>query len=134
MAGKVGDRFNEVFDIEMAGWCYGIERYPGEIFSGLVHAVIKELRGSFKVAIQHNYVFNVLLLAKNYSKAAKYLVHEKEIVFSILAQFPNPADLNEEAQFTMAQIIDQVEQQYGGALQRLQRRWNFENQNARRAA
>ena len=127
---KVKDRYNEIFDIEMDGWCYGIEKYPGEIFAGLVHAIVRELRPSFKAAMEHLYAFDVIALSRKLSKAAKYLVHEKEIAFSILAQFPHPSAIPEESQFVMAQIIDQVEQEYGGALERLQRRWSYEKRKA----
>ena len=136
---NLDDHFNEVFEIEMEGWCYGIEQYPGEIFPGLVHAIVKELSPSFKAAFEHGYVFDILVLAEKFSRAAKYLVHTKEITFSILAQFPNPNKLSEDAQFAMAQVIDQVEQEHGGALSRLTRKWEHENANvpgsaARRAA
>ena len=130
----VKDRFNEVFDIEMDGWCYGIEKYPGEIFPGLVHAVIRELTPSFKAAFEHRYTFDVIGLSRKISKAAKYLVHEKEITFSILAQFPHPATLSEEGQFAMGNIIDRVEQEYGGALERLERKWNFEKKKLHKSA
>lgn len=132
--GQVKDRFNEVFDIEMDGWCYGIEKYPGEIFPGLVHAVVRELAASFKAAMEHGYVFDIIAISRKISKAAKYLVHEKEVTFSVLAQFPHPSTLSEEAQFVMAQIIDRVEQEYGGALERLQRKWSFEKKKLHEAA
>ncbi|MGI6524219.1 MAG: hypothetical protein ACOX2O_02855 [Bdellovibrionota bacterium] len=121
---QVKNRFNEVFDIEMDGMCYGIEKYPGEIFPGLVHALIKELSISLKLAVENYYPFDIIALAKKMSKAAKYLVNEKEITFSILAYLPHPNTLDEDGQFTLAQIIDQVEQTYGGALERLQRKWS----------
>ena len=123
---EVKNNFNEIFSIEMEGWCYGIQNYPGELFPGLVHAVVRELKPSFKAAIQHYMVFDILRTAKKISRAAKYLVHEKEIVFSILAQLPNPSELDEDEQFVLAQIIDQAEQEYGGALERLQRKWAYE--------
>jgi hypothetical protein len=125
------NRFAEVFEIEMAGWCYGIEQYPGEIFPGLVHAVIRELSPAFKAAFEYGYVFDVIQLSDQLARAAKYLVHEKEICFSILAQFPNPAMLDEDAQFTMARVLDQAETQYGGILSRLLPKW--EAQNRKRA-
>lgn len=123
---EIIDRFDEIFAIEIEGWCYGIQNYPGEIFSGLIHAMVKELRPSLQAAIEHNVLFDILAISKKFSRAAKYLVHEKEIAFSILAQLPNPSDLDEDRQFIMAQIIDQVEQAYGGALDRLQRKWSYE--------
>jgi len=122
------DRFGEIFDIEMEGWCYGIEKYPGEIFPGLVHAIIRELADSFKMAIEHQYAFDVLTLSSKMSKAAKYLVHEKEIAFSILAYLPHPSLLTDAGQLTLAQVIDPVEEAYGGAIERLQRKWNAELQ------
>ena len=126
----VKDGYDEIFKIEMDGWCYGIQNYPGEIFAGLIHAVIKELAPGFRLAIEHNYVFNVLELSAKISKAAKYLVHEKEIAFSIMAQLPIPAELAEDQQFILAQIIDPVEQAYGGVIERLQRKWAPEKKKA----
>lgn len=123
---EVLNGYNRIFDIEMDGWCYGIEKYPGEIFPGLVHGVIRELGPSFVAGLEHNYVFDILELATKFSKAAKYLIHEKELAFSILAQFPPPSMLSEDGQFAMAQVIDQVEQKYGGALERLQRKWIYD--------
>lgn len=123
---QVKNKFDEIFEIEMEGWCYGVEHYPGEIFPGLIHAVVKELAPCFVAAFVHNYVFDILRLAEKLSKAAKYLVHEKEITFSILCQFPSPNTMDEDAQFIMAQVIDQVEQRYGGALSRLMRKWDYE--------
>jgi hypothetical protein len=57
---------------------------------------------------------------------SKYLVDEREITFSILSQLPNPATLGEDGQFVLGQIVDQVEQAYGGALERLERKWSTE--------
>lgn len=126
----VKDRYDEVFKIEMEGWCYGLSNYPGEIFPGLIHRVIKELGPSFQEAIEHHLVFNVIETAQKFSKAAKYLINEKEIAFSILSQLPNPVGLGEDEQFVLAQIIDQVERSYGGALERLQKKWGWERRQA----
>lgn len=126
----VKDRYDEVFKSEMEGWCYGISNFPGEIFPGLVHRVIKELAPSFREAVEHHLVFNVIETSQKFSKAAKYLIPDKEIAFSILSQLPNPTTLDEDAQFVMAQIIDQVERSYGGALERLQKKWGWEKRQA----
>jgi hypothetical protein len=127
---NVKDKFDEIFNIEMDGWCYGIQNYPGEIFPALIHAVVKELSLSFKNAIDNHYAFDIIDLSKRISQAAKFLIHEKEVAFSILAQLPNPSVLSEEGQYVLAQIIDQVEQSYGGAIERLQRKWQFEKKQA----
>ena len=131
---KVKEGYDEIFGVEIDGWCYGIQHYPGEIHSALVHRVIKDLTDSFKLAVEHNVIFNVLELAGRFSRAAKYLVPEREIAFAILAHLPNPASLDEEGQFVLAQIIDQVEQTYGNALEPLQRKWKFERELKRQAA
>lgn len=126
----VRDRYDEVFNVEVDGWCYGIQNYPGEVFPALVHSVVKELAPSFRTAIESNFVFDVLDISTRLSRAAKYLVDEREIAFSILSQLPCPHVLSEEAQFILAQVIDQVEQAYGGALDRLERKWNLEKRRA----
>jgi hypothetical protein len=126
----VRDRYDEVFNVEVEGWCYGITTYPGEVFPALVHSVVKELGPSFRTAIDCNVVFDVLDISTKLSRAAKYLVDEREIAFSILSQLPSPHLLGEEAQFVLAQIIDQIEQAYGGALTRLERKWTLEKRRA----
>lgn len=122
--------FEEIFKIEIEGWCYGIANYPGEIFPGLIHRVIKELGRSFRAALENNIAFDILDISMKLSKAAKYLIDEREICFSILAQFPHPSTFEDEAQFAMSRVIDQVEQAYGGALQRLEQKWALEKQAA----
>lgn len=121
------DRYDEVFEVEVDGWCYGITNYPGEVFPGLVHRIIQELADSFRAAIEHNVIFDILDVSLKFSRAAKYLVDEREICFSILAQLPNPKSLNEDAQFVLAQVIDQAEQAYGGAVERLEKKWALED-------
>jgi hypothetical protein len=120
---KVKDKFDEIFKVEIEAWCYGIATYPAEIFPALIHRVVKELGVTFREAIINHMAFDVIDVATKISKAGKYLVDEKEIAFSILAQLPNPNVLDEEGQYVLANVIDQVEQAYGGALERLQRRW-----------
>jgi len=127
---EVRDRYDEVFDFEIEGWCYGITNYPGEVHAALVHSVVKELAGSFRMAIECNVIFDVLDISMRLSRAAKYLVDEREIAFSILSQLPNPISLGEEGQFVLGQIVDQVEQSYGGALERLERKWSLERRRA----
>lgn len=125
---KVKDKYDEIFQIEMEGWAYGIANYPGEIFPELVFRVIQELEGSFLMAIKHYHAFNIIELSQLFSKAAKYLVHEQDIAFCILSLFPSPAKLGDmDAACVMGQIIDQVEQAHGGALERLEKKWKWES-------
>jgi|GEM_PF-666964 len=122
---EVKGNYDEVFSTELEGWCYGLSNFPGEIFTGLVHRVVTELQPLFCNAIRNNLVFNLSEVARKISKAAKYLVPEKEIAFSILAQIPDPKNFDEDGQYVIAMIIDQAEESYGGALDRMQRRWNL---------
>ncbi len=129
--GEVKDRFNEIFEVEIDGWCYGLTHFPGEVHAALVHRVIKELGQSFRDAVDHHFAFNVLELSTRISRAAKYLVPEREAAFAILYQLPNPNDFGEEGQFVIAQLVDQVEQAYGGALEKIQRKWAWELEKAK---
>ena len=128
---KVKNHFDEIFEVEIDGWCYGITHFPGEVHAALVHRVIKELATSFKDAVNNHFVFNVVDLSTRISRAAKYLVPEKEVAFAILYQLPAPAEFDEEGQFVIAQLVDQVEQAYGGALEKVQKKWQWESEKAR---
>lgn len=124
---SVKDKYDEVFQIEMEGWAYGISNYPGEIFPELVFRVIRELEQSFISAVKHHYVFDIIGISSMFSRAAKYLVHEKDICFCILSLIPPPPQFDEDGQFVMAQIIDKVEQAHGGALERLEKKWKWQD-------
>ena len=115
--------YEEVFQVEIDGWCYGIENYPGEFYPNLVHIIIREMKPMLKGVLEKGVVFNIIQIAEKLAKASKYRVHEKELAFSILAQLPNPSELSEDGQFAMAQVLDKVEQVYEGVLERLERRW-----------
>ena len=128
---EVKHSFNEIFDVEVDGWCYGLTHFPGEIHPAIVFRVIKELSLAFNEAVKAHYVFNVLDLALKLSRSAKYLVGEREIAFAILAELPNPLELSEEEQFIVAQIVDQVEQAYGGVVERLTRKWRQDHERVR---
>ena len=119
------DRYSEIFAIEIEGWCYGIEHYPGEVHPALVHRIIKELGESFRMAISHGVEFNVIELAGKISKAAKYLLPERDVALSVLSQLPCPTGLNEQETQTLHAIVLNVDSVYPGTLQRLQRKWEL---------
>ena len=122
----IRDNYNEVFQQEIDSYTEGLENYPGEIFPELVFRVVRELEESFVTAINHNYIFDVLVLARQIARAAKFLVHEKDIAFCILSVLPPPSAFNEEGQYTLAQIIDQLEKAHGNAIERLEKKWRWE--------
>lgn len=119
------NRYDEVFQIEMDGWCFGITNYPGEVSAQIVHRIVRELASSFQAAIAHNVVFDILDLSSKFSVAARCLVHEHEIAFAIMAQLPNPANLHEDQQVVLGMVIDKVEQKYPGALDTFYKRWQI---------
>jgi hypothetical protein len=121
----VKNRYDEVFEIEIDGWCFGLTNYPGEISAPVVHRIIRELATSFQSAIDHNVVFNIIQIAGKFSEAARFLIHEQEIAMAIVAQLPNPATLLEEQQCVLGLVIDQVEQAYPGALESFYKRWQI---------
>jgi hypothetical protein len=121
----VKNRYDEVFDIEIDGWVFGLTNYPGEVSAPVVHRIIRELSTSFYAAIEHNVVFNILEIAGKFSEASRFLIHEQEIALAIVAQLPNPANLMEEQQCVLGLVIDQVEQAYPGALENFYRRWQI---------
>jgi hypothetical protein len=121
----VKDRYDEVFEIEIDGWIFGLTNYPGEISTRIVHRLVRELASSFLAAIEHNVVFNILAIAQKISEASRFRIHEQEIAMAIVAQLPNPATLLEEQQCVLGMIIDQVEQAYPGALSSFYNRWRI---------
>jgi hypothetical protein len=121
----VKDRYDEIFEIEIDGWMFGLANYPGEVSPQVIHRIIRELATSFHLAIEHNVVFNVLQIANRFSEAARFLVHEQEIAMAIIAQLPNPATLEEDQQVVLGLVIDQVEQAYPGALASFYNRWKI---------
>lgn len=121
----------EIFWLVIDGWAYGIKQYPGEIYPELVYRVVKELSEEFRLAIQHNIVFDIITIVQKFASAAKFQVDEKELAFNILARLPSPNELKTEDQlYTLAQTIDIVEKVYPGAISRLEKKWGLSHQQA----
>ena len=120
----VKDGYDEIFELEVEALCYALTNYPGEIFDALFYLCLNDLRDSFKTAIESNVFFDILDVSTRLSRAAKYLIHERDIAFEILNLFPSPANLTEDAQFVIAQLVDQVEQAYGGAIDFVENKWS----------
>lgn len=121
----VKERYDEIFQIELDGWCFGITNYPGEISPNIIHRIVRELAASLQAAIEHNVAFNILEISEKISLATRGRVHTKEIALAMIAQLPNPAILQEEQQCVLGVIIDTVDRQYTGALESFYRRWNL---------
>ena len=126
--------FHISFEIELDCWLYGVSNYPGEMHKGLIHSVLREMLILWQDAISSCYPFSITEVAHKFSKAAKYVIGEQEIAFCILALLPHPTQLSEEQQFTLGMIIDQVENSYGGAIERMEKRWKVVKPTATRNA
>ena len=112
------------FDTEIQAWCYGLEKYPGEVYPALVHAVIKEMSPHFLLAVKKGIVFDPAKIAERICQSARYLVHDKEVVFSILARLPKPDSLHSQAEVaTLTEIVKEAEKTYEGTIERMKKRW-----------
>ena len=60
--------YEQVFNIEVDGWCYGIANYPGEIYPGLVHLVIREVAPTLKIVIEKGVVYDIVDISRKISQ------------------------------------------------------------------
>ena len=120
---KPKEGYEQVFQIEIDGWCHGLAGYMGKVTAPMVHRVIRELAISFEAAIKHFIVFDAIKVSEKISTAAQGVVSEKEVAFAILMLLPRPAVLDDEAQCVLALVIDQIERKYGGAIDRFENRF-----------
>ena len=104
----VRNKYEEVFRHELESYTEALENYPGEIFPELVFRTVRELESSFIEAIHNCYAFDVLTVARQIARAAKFLVHEKDIAFCILSVLPSPSKFEEDSQFILGQLVYQV--------------------------
>ncbi len=123
--------YDEIFAIEIECWCHGLRTFEGTITRGLVHRVIRDLAPVIRGAILHDHIFNLVETAEQLSQACKRVCDLREIAFSLLLQLPPPFDLEEGAQFILAQIIDQAEQAFGPVLLILEEEWRSRRPAAR---
>lgn len=121
-----GQRYASVFPVELECWCFGISNFPGQLYPKLIHRVIKEMSPTFRGAIDNGYVFDIFDTAKKIFASSAGIVPERQIIFSILANLPLAAELEEESLFILAQIIDQVENAYGGVVEQMEELWRRE--------
>lgn len=126
ITGEAGQRYASVYPIEIECWCFGISNFPGQLYPKLIHRVIKEMSPTFRAAIDNGYIFDVFDTAKKIYSASAGIVQEKQIVFAMLANLPLAFELEEESQYILAQIIDQVEVVYGGVVEQMEELWRRE--------
>ena len=116
----------EILSTEIDAWCYAIEHHVGEVTPALIFRSLRALSPSFEDAINCGVSFDVLEIAKKFSRASRSLVATKEIAMSLMFNLPNPRELSEEGQYVVAGKIDLVEQSIGGVLEAMQKRWAWQ--------
>lgn len=121
---RAKDGYDEIFSIEIECWCHGLKQFNGTITPGLMHRVISELAPIIRGAILHDHIFNLLEISEQLSQACKRVCDVREVAFSLLLQLPAPIGLEENAQFILAQIIDQAERTFGPVLFLLEEEWH----------
>lgn len=119
-------RYAKIFDNELQYWIQGLTDYQGEVFPGLVHGVIQKLKPLVQGALKNGYRFDVFKIASDFSKAAKYLIHEQEVAYGIVTLFPPPEELPSAGQELMFEMIKSVEREYGPLLHRLEGKWEYD--------
>ena len=120
----MSNSYGEIFELELDCWCAGLERVQEPIDRSVLHQVIKEFSPVLREAIEHSYVCDIVATANQLVTSAKLKSIEKEIAFYILAQLPSPAELTHTQSVILEQIVDTVEQKYGGARKRLEKKWS----------
>ncbi len=120
--------FSELLKIELEGWCYGIANYPGEITAPIIHRIIEELQPSLLRAMEEGVEIDFYKLASKISQAAKYIVDEREIVTSLLMNFPNPKYLSPTVKDYFEKALDKVSKVFPEVIQILEMKWRFDEE------
>ena len=115
----------KTFDNEIESWCYGLRNYPGEIYTELISALFDEIAPSFHEMIKTGQPFNVLEIAEKFVEASHYIIDHYTITKLICQKFPNPNNLTDmDMLYTIAQMLDEIEKQYVGFQEVMERFWN----------
>jgi hypothetical protein len=121
--------FSEIFEIELKCWFFGVSHTSEKVNQKVLHQVIKEMAPLFREAIEHNYVFSISEVSKRLIEAGKCKASEKEIAFSILSELPTPSELLKDQYETLKKIVQKAENVYGGAFDRLSKKWTTATKN-----
>jgi hypothetical protein len=116
--------FSEIFEIELKCWCFGVSHTSEKVNQKVLHQVIKEMAPLFREAIEHDFVFSISEISRRLIEAGKCKASEKEIAFSMLSVLPTPSELVKNQNETLKKIVQKVEDTYGGAFDRLSKKWN----------
>jgi hypothetical protein len=110
---------------EIDEMCLALKSYPGEIYFDLPFYVVAGHAGMFKEAIEQGLALDVLDLSVQLTKAAKYLVHEKDVTTFIYVNLPPAASIAPTKRPFLTRIVDQIEEQYSGSIEEHARAMGF---------
>lgn len=120
--------FSQIYNVELECWCYGISNTTEKVDHRVLHQVIKSFAPVIREAIENLYVIDVVDTAKRLVESGKCKPSEqKEIAFYILSILPTPCELTKEQNDVLIHIVNQVEDVYVGAFQRLEKKWKATN-------
>ncbi len=97
--------YAEIFPIEIEGWCSGIASYPGMVSSLTVKRVISQLQPSLLLAVQSNFQFDIVAIARQFAFAGKGVVSEKQVIEWLVEVLPSPKELNEDGLYLVANVL-----------------------------
>jgi hypothetical protein len=118
--------YEDEFELEVKSWCYGLSKVEGQIIPAVIYKIVKELAVPFERAIREGYAFDIIEIAEAFYKASRRAVTLKELVFNILVNLPFPLTLDDHAKFVFTAVVTNVEKGYGGAVERLKRKWQID--------
>lgn len=128
----IGTYTQDIFDLEIQAWCYGLKNYPGEIYTDLVAAVLDEVAPCFKEALKSKLQISVIDIADKFVEASHYIVDHYTITKLICQKFPNPNDLADDMDelYLIANILDEIEGRYVGFHTVMENYWANNSQSA----
>lgn len=128
----LGTYTQDIFDLEIQAWCYGLKNFPGEIYTDLVAAVLDEVAPCFREALKSNLKINVVDIAEQFVEASHYIVDHYTITKLICQKFPNPNELSEDMDelYAIANILDEIEGQYVGFHTVMENFWSNPSKDA----
>jgi hypothetical protein len=119
----VNKSFEEIFEIELKCWCFGISQTSEKVDHKVLHRIIKEFSSVFRESIEQLYAFDIIETAQRLIEASRSSVSEREIAFYILSYLPTPSELTKEQSQVLELIIQKLEDTHGGAFERVEKKW-----------
>lgn len=118
----------ETFAVELEGWIYGLKAFPGKMYPALVQQVIKELAPAISAAVKEGVELDFVAIAQKFLASANGVITTRAIVHHLLVLIPDPRQLDEERQYTLAVALNKAEQKFPGIVASAQKAWNAARQ------